>query len=36
MKMNLSMVLTAGVGALVAAFVVYQVKKRTKGIIDDE
>lgn len=24
------------VGALVAAIVVYQVKKRTKGLIDDE
>lgn len=36
MKINTGMVVTAAVGALVGAFVVYQVKKRTKGIIDDE
>lgn len=36
MKINTSMVVTAAVGALVGAFVVYQVKKRTKGILDDE
>jgi hypothetical protein len=36
MKINTSIIVTTAVGALVAAFVVYQVKKRTKGIIDDE
>ena len=29
-------IITGAVSALVAAFVVYQVKKRTSGIIDDE
>jgi hypothetical protein len=29
-------ILTTIVGALLAAFVLYQVKIRTKGIIDDE
>lgn len=36
MNINKNMIATTAVGALVAAFVVYQVKKRTKGIIDDE
>jgi len=35
MKINTSMVITAVVGSLLGAFVIYQVKIRTKGIIDD-
>jgi len=36
MKINTSIIITAGISALFGAFVVYQVKKRTKGILDDE
>lgn len=34
--MKLKNIAVTAVGALVAAFVVYQVKKHTTGIIDDE
>jgi hypothetical protein len=35
MKINKSMVISTVIGAVVAAVAVYQIKKRTKGIIDD-
>jgi len=34
--MNYKTIVMTAIGALVAAFVVYQVKAHTKGIIDDE
>jgi len=36
MKINKTMIISTAISALVAAFVVYQVKKRTKGILDDD
>jgi hypothetical protein len=34
--MNTKWLLTTIAGAVIGAFVVYQVKKHTKGILDDE
>jgi hypothetical protein len=36
MSIKWNTVLTTVVGGLVAAFVIYQVKVHTKGLIDDE
>lgn len=36
MKINWATVVTTIVGGLLAATVIYQVKKNTKGIIDDD
>ena len=36
MKLNYKTLIAAAASALFAAFVVYQVKAHTKGILDDE